>query len=935
MTRLATFGRVEELAAIESFLEPVPPEPSALQIAGAAGIGKTTLLRHAMATASRRGFTVLRGVASQADSSVSLAVLADVLGGVVDAVQGELAPPQARALEIALLRADAGEGAADRRAIATAALETIRAASRAGPVFIAIDDLQWVDESSAHALAFALRRLEREPVLVAATFRRGEGPDPLGLERLFPTLERLDLGPLDARSLKRMLEDRRRPVPSLAGVRRLAAVTGGNPLFALELSRSMGDQELPPGEMPDPPTDLVGALRGRLSRLPRHVRESLLTLAAIGRPTSELAQLVQDGSEAIARAEEEGILEIAGHQISFTHPLYASTVYAMATPGDRRAVHRRLADASSDIEERARHLALAAEDADSSVAAMLDRAADAALARGAPGAAAELMALAIRLTPTTAPEATRTRTATLSECLFQAGDTEQATALLEGVAEDLPTGPARADALYRLALFACNDVARARMLLERALADLGDRSAPELRARIFTELAWVGILGGSLGDGVAYSERARTVARESSSEVALGLALTASAYGCFLAGLPAGEALDEAQTVTEAFLGIDRLILPRTARGALAMWAGDLDDARVHLEHDHREITERGQLSLLWEVLVYLAELEVRAGNWEAAAAYASEGLDSLEDAGLEQAMEVHLWSSSLVAAHRGEVARARARATRALHLAEGHQDIFHVLTNRSVLGFLELSLGDPEAAERWFEPLDTLAGDMGLEEPGAFPYVPDEIEALVLLGEFARARGLLERFEERARARDRGWALATAARCRGLILAAEGDAATAFAALDEALALHAAVPQPFDLARTVLVQGRILRRSKRKAPARAALEQALEIFRSLGAPLWAAQAESELSRIGGRAPSRDELTPTERQVADLAAEGKTNREVAAALFMSTNTVNANLKRVYRKLGLRSRTELAARLPREPEAVNRTQTGDSAQPPPF
>jgi len=148
-------------------------------------------------------------------------------------------------------------------------------------------------------------------------------------------------------------------------------------------------------------------------------------------------------------------------------------------------------------------------------------------------------------------------------------------------------------------------------------------------------------------------------------------------------------------------------------------------------------------------------------------------------------------------------------------------------------------------------------------------------------------------------------------------MLAAERDAPAAFAALDEAVDLHSVVPQPFDLGRTLLVQGRILRRSKRKAPARASLEQALDIFRGLGASLWVSQAEGELSRIGGRASSRDELTPTERQVAELAAEGKTNREVAAALFMSANTVSANLKRVYRKLGLRSRTELAARLTRE------------------
>jgi DNA-binding CsgD family transcriptional regulator len=317
---------------------------------------------------------------------------------------------------------------------------------------------------------------------------------------------------------------------------------------------------------------------------------------------------------------------------------------------------------------------------------------------------------------------------------------------------------------------------------------------------------------------------------------------------------------------------------------------------------------------MLWEVLVYLAELEVRAGQWEAASSYAAEGLDSLEDAGLEQALEVHLWSSALVAAHRGEVARARDLATRGLQLAESHDDVFHVITNRSVLGFLELSLRNAEAAARFFEPLENVTSAMALEEPGAFPYVPDEIEALVLLGELDRAWRILGRFERQARALGRSWALATSARCHGLLLAAEGDLAAAVAAFDQAVLRHASVPQPFDLARTLLVQGRALRRLKRKAPARAVLEHALSLFVDLGAPLWVTQTEAELSRIGGRAPSRDELTATERQVAAMVAEGKTNREVAAALFMSVHTVNANLKRVYRKLDLRSRTELAARL---------------------
>jgi DNA-binding CsgD family transcriptional regulator len=921
MSHPPTFGRDVELAAVDAFLEREPSGPSALVIEGAAGIGKTTLLRHAIAIASERRFVVLRSVASQADSAVALAVLADLLGDVVDDVRADLAPPQARALDVALLRTEPGDEAPDRRAIATAALQTIRCVSGGAPVLIAVDDLQWVDESSAYVLAFALRRLEDESVRTVATVRTGEGHDPIGLARAFPALQRLDVGPMDARSLKRMLDDRRRAAASLAGARHLAAVTGGNPLFALELSRSMGDRELASGEMPAPPTDLVGALRARLSRLEQPVQEALLTIAATGR-TDAPVDRVPGGMRTVARAEAEGIVAVSGERVEFTHPLFASTAYSMASRDDRRAVHRRLAVESTDLEQRARHLALACEAEDPVVAELLDQAAEAALARGAPDAAAELTGLAIRLTPAAATEAAHARTVSASQYRFQSGDTGQATLLLERVVADLPPGNERADALYRLALFACNDVARARSLLRRALADV-EGGSPEPRARIFTELAWADILGGDLHAGVSTAERASAAARDSGSPVALGLALTVAAYGRFLAGLPADAALDEAQAATSELRGMDRMILPRTARGAIAMWSGDLDRAREDLEHDHREIIERGQLAMLWEALVYLVELEVRAGNWETAAAYAAEGLDSLEDAGLEPALEVHLWSTALVAAHRGDVQRARDHAMRGLQLAEAHEDVFHVLTNRSVLGFLDLSLGDAEAAARQLVGLDALATRMGLGDPGAFPFVPDEIETLVLLGDLPRAAERVEHFERQAVALERPWALATAARCRGLVLAGERDLAGAATALEEAVRRHADVPQPFDLGRTLLVQGRILRRSKRKAPARTALERALAIFQGLGAPLWVVQAQSELSRIGGRAPSRGELTPTERQVAQLAADGKTNREVAAALFMSEHTVNANLKRVYSKLGLRSRTELAAQ-------VNRTRTGDSS-----
>jgi DNA-binding CsgD family transcriptional regulator len=210
--------------------------------------------------------------------------------------------------------------------------------------------------------------------------------------------------------------------------------------------------------------------------------------------------------------------------------------------------------------------------------------------------------------------------------------------------------------------------------------------------------------------------------------------------------------------------------------------------------------------------------------------------------------------------------------------------------------------------------PLLELAQRMGIEEPGIFPFLPDEIEALVALGELDPAEALLERLEEQARARDRPLALAGAARCRGMLAAARADFDRAIEAVEEAVEHHGRVAQPFDLARTRLVQGQIQRRMKRKRPARATLEKALETFEHLEARLWAQRARVELGRIGGRPPSPTGLTPTEQQVANLVGRGMTNRDVASALFVSEHTVRANLKRIYAKFGVRSRTELVARL---------------------
>jgi len=246
--------------------------------------------------------------------------------------------------------------------------------------------------------------------------------------------------------------------------------------------------------------------------------------------------------------------------------------------------------------------------------------------------------------------------------------------------------------------------------------------------------------------------------------------------------------------------------------------------------------------------------------------------------------------------------------------VAERHGNLFHVITHRSVLGFLEVSLGNFEAAHAFLEPLPALLDSRGIVEPGMYPFVPDAVEALIGLGDLTRAREILEPYEVRGVELDRPLVMATAARCRGQLLAAGGDLDGALAFLGKAIGAHDHVQQPFELGRTLLVLGEVRRRAKQKRPARDALDDARSVFEELGTPIWSARARASLARISGRSGSPSELTETECQAARLAAAGKTNREVAEALFVSEKTVEANLSRAYRKLGIRSRRQLAERL---------------------
>ena len=353
---------------------------------------------------------------------------------------------------------------------------------------------------------------------------------------------------------------------------------------------------------------------------------------------------------------------------------------------------------------------------------------------------------------------------------------------------------------------------------------------------------------------------------------------------------------------------------PRTCLGRVQMWEGDLDSARDTLQAELALYIDQGHESASWEVRAQLAEVELRAGRWELASVHAFDAYEIVVEAGWVDVLGHVASVRSAVEAATGKVEEARTNAATALSVCDRTGERWNEIRTRCALGFLELSLGDVAATHDCLAPAVEMIERMDMREPGAFPFVPDEVEALVALGELRAAERLTDRLHEQGNALDRPLALATAARCRGLISGARGDLAGAEDHFQRALAEHARTQEPFEIARTQLVAGAVQRRMRQKKGARDLLNRALATFSDTGAALWMEKAEKELARIGGRPPAPTGLTPTETQIAELVGEGRTNREVAEALFVSIHTVEANLKRIYRKLGVRSRTELARKL---------------------
>jgi DNA-binding CsgD family transcriptional regulator len=425
-------------------------------------------------------------------------------------------------------------------------------------------------------------------------------------------------------------------------------------------------------------------------------------------------------------------------------------------------------------------------------------------------------------------------------------------------------------------------------------------------------------MAGDVAAAEAHARAALDLAERLEEPGALASALTDMAFVQTIRGrgvaIPLIEralALDGTDDEWRSMLG---RIRPAWVHGMLLEWAGDLDGSRSTLTALRDTVLARGDEHTVGYVAARLGRVECLAGNWELAARHAAECLEStVQTAQVERLFALTV--RALVDAHLGRVAETRAATDEGLPLALALEVLPAHLEMLAVRGFLELSLGEAREAHRFLGPLPRAVADAGFGEPALFRFHGDAIETLLALGEHDAAAALLAELEEQARATGGVWAPVIASRCRALLSAAAGDGDAAYAHLDRALALQDRLHEPFERGRTLLVRGTLQRRSRQRRAARESLTRALAVFDELGARLWSERARAELRRIGGRAPATPGvLTPTEERVAALVAAGRTYREVADALFISPKTVQWNLSNIYRKLGVRSRGELAAKL---------------------
>jgi DNA-binding CsgD family transcriptional regulator len=897
-------GRDAERARIDRLLAAAAGGRSdALVLRGEPGIGKSALLDDAAARAD--GFAVVRALGVESEAELDFSGLLDVCRPLL-AHLDELPAHQAEALRGALGLAPTPHG--DRFTIGAATLDLLAAAGEERPLLVLVDDAHWLDRASADALLFAARRLDADAVALLFAVR---DPDVRALDA--PGLESLPLAGLGVEAAGLLLRGAA-PAIDPAVADRLVAATGGNPLALLELPHVLTPGQLAGREaLGEPLPAAAGVERAyarRLADLPDETRRALLVaaVATSSERDAVASALAAAGLEpaALEPAEDAALVRLDDGHVRFVHPLVRAAVHQAAAPSERRAAHRAAAEAHGG-ERRAWHLAAAALGPDETVAAALEEAGRQAIERTGFAAGAAALERAAQLTPDGGLRDRRLFEA--ARAAWQAGSAERARELLAGPLAEGGEPTAHAQAVHlrsHIELLSGAPATAASALLEAAAHVDGQ---PALG--LLVEASEVALYRGDVGAGLAAAKRARALAPEDESagdvlvEIALGEAL-----------LFAGRLAEGAPRLERAFALVERTDElrrdPRVlAHAAIAL--GWLDRPLEGRETAARAVAiarERGAVGLLPYALEGQAWHESRLGLWPGGYALALEALALARETGQENMVAHGLEHLAVIDSGRGHEEECRRSGGEAVERAE--RAGLHPLRLRAecALGRLDLSLGRLDAAIERLERARADVAGLGIHDCGAAPW-PDLIEALVRAGERDRAAEVLAELAATRLEATPIWGRA-AAFGGGALLAADDAFDDAFA---NAVSLHEWIGDRLAAARARLCWGERLRRAGRRADAREQLRASLAAFEELGARAWADRAGAELRATGETIRRRvawddRELTPQELQIAAHVAEGRTNREVGAALFLSHKTVESHLARVYRKLGIHSRAEL-------------------------
>jgi DNA-binding CsgD family transcriptional regulator len=804
---------------------------------------------------------------------------------------------------------------ADARTTATALVSVLAAIAEVAPVLIAIDDIQWLDDASARALEFAVRRMPNRAGVLATVRSGSTQHSALGMDRALPAerFSRIVVGPLSLAALRLVINAQLHTSLPRSVLARVAETSGGNPFFAVEMVRS---RSITSGAVSTPRGVPKLALE-RIASLSANAREAVLVAALLSRPTvgvvtSALARSVE-AERAVIEAEEAGVLITVRGRVRFSHPLLASAVAAAASDIRRRQLHRRLAEVVSDSEERARHWAEAATEPDEPTAAVVESGARQALLRGAYDAAIELFEASRRLTPAGRDEALTRRRLGQAHATLKTGDVTAARALAEGAATD---GLPPALTVERLGLLAEVewDEGRTTMsaeYLDRALHEAAADRA--LSAQILTRLVLVEVPADP-ARALEHADQAMRLVSEANEPHLLSSILVDRFTAGVLLGRGARVELLAQGLELEARAGPAAYPQP-----VPLIWFQSVDDVEATIARHDREDTwarERGDERMRAERAGYLALVHLQSGQWDQAEEIAERSCATLAEVDpTGRAAFTFAWRAE-IDAYRGRLDRARSTLTPLVDEAARTEKAWWGAILLSRLGFVEYCAGSHEAVDAALSRMRRLLDSAGIREPFLARTEPFYIDSLLALGKLDQARLELDRLEERGRTIPRLWIDVTLPRARAQVRAAAGDPAGALRALDEVPA-DSASRLPFELASAWLVRGRVHRRLKQRRSAADAFREALTIFEQLGAPIWAERANGELAMVGPRRHTQVELTATELRVAELAASGLTNREVARATFMSAKTVETHLASIYRKLGIHSRAELGARVARQ------------------